>query len=102
MQTASPRKNRRTLYGSRSENTCAYCGVHKKALTVKQMRGKQCLAKQCSALIKCDHPFWEERGGRKEMRKRRKERLNAMLGGDARAIHTETAPREGDRVSPCE
>lgn len=100
--TASPKKSRRTLYGSRSENTCAYCAIHKRALTPRQMRGKECLAKHCPALIKCEHPFWEERENRKAMRKQRKERLNAMLGGDARAIHTETAPREGDRVSPCE
>lgn len=42
------------LYGSQSEksNCCGYCKLKHKYLTVRQMKTKQCLGKQCNALSK--------------------------------------------------
>ena len=71
------KKEYRTLYGSTSTNSCAYCYKHYKALTPKQLKTKKCLEKQCSALQRCEHPYWEQREKRKEQRAARKERLEA-------------------------
>jgi hypothetical protein len=92
-------KKRRTLYGSRSSNTCAFCAYHGKALTPKQMKQHGCLAKQCSALLRHPHPLWDEREERRRRRKERKQRLEEayleMTGGGSNAVHTETASAEG-------
>ena len=68
----------KTFYGSVSSNSCAYCWKHHKALTPKQLRRRGCLAKQCDALDRCEHPYWVTREKRKEQRIARKERLEAM------------------------
>lgn len=65
----------RTFYGSTTSNSCAYCFKHYKALTPKQLKKRKCLEKQCSALQRCEHPYWEMRDKRKQMRVERKERL---------------------------
>ena len=73
------RKVRRTLYGSSSANTCAYCAIHKCSLTPRQMENKKCLAKHCTALVRAkDHPFWGLREERKAKRLERKQRLERM------------------------
>ena len=36
-----------TLYGCESNNCAAYCKLHKKCMTVKQIRQRNCLQKQC-------------------------------------------------------
>ena len=73
------RKVRRTLYGTASANTCAYCAIHKCSLTPRQMENKKCLAKQCTALVRAkDHPFWGLREERKAKRLERKQRLERM------------------------
>ena len=69
---------RKTLYGSESSNTCAFCAYHGRALTPRQMKQHGCLGKQCSALIKHDHPYWVNREKSKEQRKSRRARLEAM------------------------
>ena len=71
-------KVRRTLYGTWSANTCAFCAFHGKALTPKQMKQHGCLGKQCDALIRHEHPLWEQREERKQKRKERKDRFEKM------------------------
>ena len=87
------RVERGTLYGGHSSNTCAFCAFHGKSLTPKQMRKHKCLAKECTALIRHEHPVWQARETKKQRRRERKERLERMYievtGGDAHAIHTE-------------
>lgn len=90
---------RRTFYGSESSNTCAFCAFHGKSLTPKQLKQKGCLGKNCTALIRHEHPYWDAREGRKAARKERKKRLEQeyrkAIGGEADAVHTETASAEG-------
>lgn len=65
-------KVRKTLYGSESSNTCAYCCYHHYSMTPKQLRKKECLKKNCKFLLKHEHTFWKLREHRKELRKSRK------------------------------
>ena len=81
------RKVRKTLYGSESANTCAFCALHGCSLTPAQMKRHQCLGKGCTALIKHEHPIWIEREKKKEIRRARKQRLDEKYN----AIRTETA-----------
>ncbi|MBO4639555.1 MAG: hypothetical protein J5710_07360 [Treponema sp.] len=58
-----------TLYNT--ESTCSkcigYCTFHKGYITRKQLKTKQCLQKNCNALIKnTNHQFWIEREQKKE------------------------------------
>lgn len=80
-------KVRRILYGGSSSNTCAFCAFHGRALTPRQMKKHACLSKGCTALIRHEHPFWEQREERKAQRKARKERLERKyqeaVGGSA-------------------
>ena len=68
-------KEYRTLYGSTSDNTCAFCCKHYLSLTPRQLKTRACLQKQCRYLIRHEHRFWDERDNRKVMRKARKRRL---------------------------
>ena len=63
------------LYGSQISNhkVIGYCWKHKGALTVKQLKHKECLKKQCSALEKYEHEFWRQRELTKQRRKNRRE-----------------------------
>lgn len=68
-------KEYRTLYGSASANTCAYCCKHYLALTPRQLKTRKCLQHQCRYLVKHEHKFWDDRDNRKAMRKARRQRL---------------------------
>ena len=69
-----------TLYCGKSNNCCAYCNLHKCHMTVKQMKKKECLKKQCWHLKKNpDHQFWHQRDTVKSKKKARKEMLNAYV-----------------------
>lgn len=81
------RKVRKTLYGCESANTCAFCALHGRSLTPAQMKKHECLRKECSALIKHEHPIWIEREKKKEVRRARKQRLEEKYN----ALRTETA-----------
>ena len=81
-------KEYRTLYGSKTSNSCAYCYKHHKALTPRQMRTKKCLEKQCAALCRCEHPYWVQREKKKEQRVARKERLEAQYKEATSGVHT--------------
>ncbi len=63
----------KTLYNGYSDNCCAYCKLHQCGITVKQMRKKECLNKQCYHLVKNEeHQIWSQRARTKERRKERK------------------------------
>jgi hypothetical protein len=40
------------MYGAESDNVCAYCKKHRKGMTVKQVKTKECLKKKLLALSK--------------------------------------------------
>ena len=71
---------KQTLYNCYSNNCCAYCKLHKCSMTVKQMKMKECLQKQCWHLEKNeDHAYWRQRESMKAKRKSRKERQNEYV-----------------------
>lgn len=67
-------KEYRTFYGSTSSNTLAFCHKHKLSLTPKQLKQKQCMRKQCNALQKFEHAYWDKQDEKKQMRKERKQK----------------------------
>lgn len=70
----------KTLYNNYSDNCCAYCKLHKCSMTVKQMRKKECLNKQCWHLVKNDeHEYWKQRDRIKDKRKARKRAIELKL-----------------------
>lgn len=63
----------KTLFNSYSENCCAFCKLHNCAITVKQLKHKECLLKQCWHLEKNEeHQYWRQREVMKQKRKARK------------------------------
>lgn len=62
------------LYGCEAayKNVVGYCKYHHRFLTVKQLKRKQCLGKQCKLLSKRDNKFWEERENRKLLKQSKK------------------------------
>ena len=69
------------LYGTCSENCAGYCKLHSVGLTVKQIRTKECLGKNCWHLEKMNHEWWQQRERMKDKRKARKEKFTKMLEG---------------------
>ena len=64
------------LYNTSSDNVAAWCTYHKCGITVKQMRCKECLKKQCYYLKKNEqHEYWKQRERLKQKKKDRKLRL---------------------------
>ena len=60
------------LYGSQFTHNKAvgYCQYHRAFLTVKTMKGHECLRKQCNALQKREeHDFWRQHNQKKEQKK---------------------------------
>ena len=56
----------KTLNGGKSQNVCAWCGFHKVCLTTKNLKSRDCLKKNCDALVRFDdHPYWKQRMDRK-------------------------------------
>ena len=69
----------RTLYGTYSNNVCAYCRLHNCAVTVKQLKKKECLKKECWHLEKNEqHQYWQQRERVKHLREERKQALRAL------------------------
>ena len=97
------KKERRVLSGSTSSNTCAFCAFHGCSLTPHQVKKQRCLGKQCTALIKHEHEFWQYQEERKAMRKARKKRLEQQyqkaIGGGAHEVHTKKTPADRGGVS---
>lgn len=68
---------RECLFNTNSNNVAAYCRYHKCFMTVKQMRCKDCLKKQCHYLVKNeDHQYWKQREMTKQKRKNRKQAID--------------------------
>ena len=71
---------KRTLFSGYSDNCCAYCKLHSCSLTVKQLKVKECLKKECWHLLKNeDHAYWRQREIMKQKRKDRKIRLDQYV-----------------------
>lgn len=69
------------LYGTCSENCAGYCKLHNVGLTVKQIRTKECLSKNCWHLQKNEeHEWWEQRKRTKDKRNARKEKFKMIVG----------------------
>lgn len=52
----------KTIYGGKPKNPAAYCALHNGSLTVKEMKKKGCLGKQCHHLRKNEqHEYWNQR-----------------------------------------
>lgn len=61
------------LFGTCSDNVAGYCRYHHANMTVKQIRCKNCLQKQCRHLVKNEeHAWWKQRAATKQKRKARK------------------------------
>lgn len=54
-------------------NPAAYCRKHKCCMTVRQIKNRECLNKQCGALSPLEHPYWEHREYIKQKKKEKKE-----------------------------
>jgi hypothetical protein len=68
------------LFNTCSNNVAAYCKYHHCGMTVKQIKAKQCLSKQCWYLQKNElHEWWRQREITKQKRKERKERINSYV-----------------------
>lgn len=68
------------LFGTSSNNCCAYCKLHHCSMTVKQMKAKNCLGKQCWHLAKNEeHQYWKQREVVKQKRKGRKQMLDMYV-----------------------
>lgn len=71
---------KQTLFNCHSNNCCAYCKLHNCAMTVKQMKVKECLQKQCWHLVKNEnHQYWYQREIMKQKRRLRKDRINQYV-----------------------
>ena len=70
------------LFNAQSENVVAYCNnpKHSYGMTVKQMKCKNCLGKQCRHLIKNEeHDYWRQREQAKQHRQARKKAINEYI-----------------------
>lgn len=67
-----------TLYNGESAKCAAFCRRHNCGLTVKQIKGRQCLSKGCWYFQKYEsHLWWREREAKKRKKKERKAALQA-------------------------
>ena len=62
----------RSLNNAYARSPCAYCKLHNCSLTVKQVRQKECLGKNCWHLRKYDHEWWKQRDTLKAKKKQNK------------------------------
>ena len=61
------------LFNTQSDNIAGYCKLHHCNLTVKQIKHKECLGKQCWHLKKNEnHDWWRQREVIKQKRKENK------------------------------
>ena len=61
------------LFNTCSDNVAGYCKLHHCSMTVKQIRAKECLSKQCWHLQKNEqHDWWRQREAVKQKRKAKK------------------------------
>ena len=75
------------MFNSYSNNCCAYCRHHHCSMTVKQMKAKGCLQKQCWHLVKNEqHAYWRQREVIKEKRKQRKQFINDYVNAHTNIV----------------
>lgn len=68
------------LFNTCSDNIAAYCKLHRCSMTVKQMKCKNCLGKNCWHLQKNEqHDYWRQREAVKQKRKARKQAINEYV-----------------------
>ena len=68
------------LYNTYSHNIAGYCKHHHCAMTVKQIKTKNCLGKNCWYLRKNEnHDWWKQREVMKQKRKDRKTSINQLV-----------------------
>ena len=68
------------LFNTCSDNVAAYCKLHRCSMTVKQMKCKNCLGKNCWHLHKNEqHDYWRQRASIKQKRKARKQAINEYV-----------------------
>lgn len=61
------------MFNTQSDNVAAYCNHHNCGMTVKQIKAKNCLGKQCWYLVRNEgHNWWKQREITKQQRKNRK------------------------------
>ena len=52
----------KSIYGGMPSNPAGYCALHDGSLTVKEIKRKNCLGKQCRHLQKNEaHDYWRQR-----------------------------------------
>jgi hypothetical protein len=62
-----------TLNNTYARSPCAYCKLHHCSLTVKQVKQRACLGKQCHHLSKYHtHEWWAQREALKAKKKQNK------------------------------
>jgi hypothetical protein len=65
------------MFNTQSNNVAGYCKHHRCGMTVKQIKCKNCLQKQCWYFVKNEqHAWWKQREDTKQKRKERKQRMN--------------------------
>ena len=68
------------LYNTCSDNVAGYCTHHCCSMTVKQIKTKNCLGKNCWYFRKNEnHSWWKQREVMKQKRKNRKEFINQQV-----------------------
>lgn len=66
----------KTLGNGESTRCVGNCSLHKCGLTVKQLKQRECLQKQCKHFNKHKgHPYWKQRSVISQRRKARKQQL---------------------------
>lgn len=96
MKTRALKKVRVDIFGRYCRNPCGFCFYHKKLLTVKQLKAKRCLQKECGALYRYQtHPFWAQREKVKELRDERKREKDAYYNNHT---HRVTSPAGNIRM----
>ena len=66
------------MFNTQSDNVAGYCKHHRCGMTVKQIKLKNCLQKQCWYFIKNEqHEWWTQRSHIKQKRQERRERIRS-------------------------
>ena len=66
----------KTLYDTYSNNVCGRCKLKNCNLTVKQVKSKKCLQKNCWHFVKYEnHEWWKQRDILKQKKKEKKKAL---------------------------
>lgn len=68
----------KTIYGGKPKNPVAYCAFHHGTLTVKEMKKRGCLGKECYHLQRNEqHEYWNQRAIQKARKSGTKSEISA-------------------------